>query len=342
MISDEGLIFLPNTEDTSVFYGQFKYTRDENSKVLPEMFTRPDGSTPGYVSHCNEIAHGWFLQGEGGRRKVFCFSARKVIPDPGLRGAAISPHEFGTTLDDSFESREFAPEFAVEPIIPPKSYDVQPKGKDACGSCYVKTFAYAFERTLAHFFLKSSQRSGQHVPSFRLDTDAMLVSSYSSMGCNGGYYESLTLDMTLTGIPLCGSDNDGMHCGSSRGLVYPKGFIQLQTEAEVKTLLVTNGPVLVGIFMDRDAFNPLSSDIVYDIPKSTESQNPEWDYINHGIVITGWGTTIGGVDFWTTYNSWGFEAKIQRGPDHDWYLKYAVAVLPDLSRGALPEIFQPQ
>lgn len=326
VVADEGMVVRVGNRDSTVFYGQFKYSVDPSVDSSQRVkYTLPDGRTPGYISNCNALSRGWALVGSGEKRTVFCLIGRRVDHSgPELRGSIISPHT-RTLMPRHWSESHYPVEFQVTPYIKPRQYDIQPK---SCGSCFVLTFAFAFERILSH---KLSTLGVGDTPPMRMDTEFMLQSSFSSRGCDGGYYESLILDLTVTGIRLCDNAGADSACNPSSALVFPRGFVQLQTEAEVKQSLVSNGPVLVGLFLEPKIFGNFNSETVYEVPRSTHTE--EWDYINHGVVITGWGVDEAGTKFWSTFNPWGYEARLRRGDSHDWYLKYAVAILPDLCRG---------
>jgi hypothetical protein len=115
-------------------------------------------------------------------------------------------------------------------------------------------------------------------------------------------------------------------------LYYPKTFISLQTENEIKESLVRNGPVLVSVYMlQHQEVGPERIRWLRRSPKSPQSTG--WDYVNHGIVIISWGKKDAG-EYWIAYNPWGVIEHIQMGGDSEWIYKYAVSIVPDLCRGA--------
>jgi hypothetical protein len=176
-----------------------------------------------------------------------------------------------------------------------------------------------------------------------LDRESLLSCSYSGTGCDGGYFNSLTLDVSVTGIPSSGCmDKPHVHklsaatgkaqsCDSrcyerQDQLHFTKGFRELRTEEDIEHSLIHNGPVPVGIYMPT---GPIDLAEVFSIPPP-ESSTPYWTYLNHGVVITGWGTDSHGKPFWTVYNPWGMDMKIER---NSWFAKYAIEIIPDLCRG---------
>ena len=120
-------------------------------------------------------------------------------------------------------------------------------------------------------------------------------------------------------------------------VVYPKTFVELQSEDEIKFYLRRNGPVLVSVFLDVE--RGIQRDGIVSLPRGTTSGSTEWDYVNHSIVLTGWGRDEQNRKFWTAYNTWGYNMRIERGGESAWIHKHALAVIPDLCRGKLRRIF---
>jgi len=65
----------------------------------------------------------------------------------------------------------------------------------------------------------------------------------------------------------------------------------------LKMTVATIGPVAVGIDASYVSFQNYR-DGVYFEPKCTRS-------LNHAVLVTGYGTTPDGVDYWEIKNSWG-------------------------------------
>lgn len=339
----EGLIVQYSTADLTsyLFYGKFDFKRESDGfdvpaaqedvlfGDLPDVPVKPNGATPGFTCSCNMISRrGWVIvEYKNGVRHLCEFEGQKVqetenevigmqLENSGV-GASISPHV------NHEDEKDFIGKFR-------NFDDRRDKQPPNCGSCFVYAFAYAFENSIAWIL---SQLSGINPPidfhnevkNWNLDRTAMLESAFSSEKCKGGFFESLTFDMITTGIPLIPLGET-----SKQDRVYPKRLVQLQSETEIMHYIETNGPVLVGVFMDKQS-NPGT---IVHLPRGSPNNDPYWDYLNHGLVITGWGTEEG-EKFWTAVNSWGMEMRIHRGEDSKWFYKYAVAVVPDFCRGKL-------
>ena len=345
----EGLIVQYNTDQTSyLFYGKFDFKRESHGfdvsaaqedvpfADLPDVPVTPNGATPGFTCSCNMISRrGWVIvEYKNGVRHLCEFEGQKEqqtenevigmqLESSGV-GASISPH-----VNDENE-KEFVGKFR-------KFDDRRDKQPPNCGSCFVYAFAYAFENSIAWRLSQLSASIDFHneVMKWNLDRTAMLECAFSSEKCKGGFFESLTFDMITTGIQLLApGETSTPQCGKhddEEDRVYPKRLVQLQSETEIMHYIETNGPVLVGVYMEKP---PNGGEIVH-LPRGSPNNDPYWDYLNHGLVITGWGKTDSEVHFWTAVNSWGMEMRIHRGEDSEWFYKYAVAVVPDFCRGKL-------
>ena len=305
-IADEGLVLLLSGHEPKVFYGHFGYVQEITSVTGP--FTLPDGSTPGFTSQCNRIPHGWMINRV--TSTLHCFSAEQlshssqfqppkpVTPHPSLRSATPASYRI--------------PNWELAPSSPSHLH-VQ----GSCGSCFVLSFAYAFERIIKSEYLHS------HIPHSPvvLDRESILSCSYSNQGCSGGFFPALALDLMVTGAPLSGcldnspedqlsyTTNNAQQCDktcySENSLYYTAGYSELKSEAEIMKFLIQHGPVPVGVYMTQEHHVDLMSGIdkIIDLPNNDHPVDG-WDYINHGLVIIGWGTS-GEGKYWDVYNPWG-------------------------------------
>ena len=346
MVYDEGLVIRIDGLSPRVLYGQFEYAALPGA-VRRSPFVEPDGTTPGYESHCSVIPSGWVIRHQpDGSTTTSCFTARQTSNeevDIGTDAVAIRPHlRVRSPLPDSF---------AIP--IPANIYSHRQSSK--CGSCYVLAYAFAFERTLMTHYT----RIAGEPTTIQLDREAMLACSYSAKGCDGGYFSSLSLDLSVTGVPSTGcqdippfplsvtagkAQTCNRECYSDKStLFYTKGFVELQSEEEVMRFLQTNGPVPVGINVrNRSHADYSSSSEVYEVVRVPGvDREPTWDYVNHGVVFTGWGVdTATGVHYWTAYNPWGHQMKIKRGEGQEWITKYAVGIVPDMCRGRMRALLE--
>lgn len=340
-IYDSGLVFQLGPDDGRILYGNFDFEPVDKSNLnLRAGFVTADGATPGFRSLCGRISHGWVVNAD---KSMSCFTAKreyyllevmKVVPSS-LRLAGI-----GVRNDKEFRGPWTGVEFGL------------PVQGSNCGSCFVFALAYALERVGTSRALAEAgqDESVAKTPLFTLDREAMLTCAYSSQGCDGGYFSALSLDISYTGAPVVGvkrscviKETDEGVLGKARGcdfencfkeesgLVFTKSFRELDSEEEIMESLKRNGPVLLGVNLKAGSSMHENTDgIVVVDPIPGGPQNEGWDYINHGLVITGWGDT-----FWHAYNPWGYMMKIARGEDHAKLSKYATEVIVETERGFL-------
>jgi hypothetical protein len=348
-IYDEGFIINVGDSSKRIFYGQFAYEPIEGFPKQ-EKYVRPDGSTPGFRSDCAAVPFGWVLtRSEDGRTELACFSASKVREPPMVSCALenvfpVLPHlRSETSAPASFTSK-----FSIHQTLHRQG--------NKCGSCFVLAFAFAFERTLMNRYMAITGTSSTELL-FNVDREALLSCSFSGTGCDGGYFSSLALDVSYKGVPSSGcmdtisEDKLSYYTGQaqacrnecfkdSANLHYTKGFIHLQSEAEIEWFLQNHGPVPIAIYIP-ESDTSIHSDRVYTVTRPS-FVSEYWDYLNHGVVITGWDTDTSGIKYWTVYNPWGFEMKIQRGPGHDWIARYAIGIVPDVCRGYIYSKLSPE
>ncbi len=307
-IHDEGLIFQADNLVPAVYYGHFGY---DNGRSV-----------------CDVIPHGWVVaQTHNAAPMLFCFSAKRI--DVAVHASTpfgvIAPISSTPLTSESFLVANWS--------LSPSELDQFAQGR--CGSCFALGFAYAFERVLMKLL------PGRKI---LLDREALLACSYSTQGCGGGWYSSLTLDTMITGIPVAGCMQPGISAqsGVSQGclfydqnsscysdpstLFYPSGFVELQNQAGIKKFLVESGPVLTSV-VSSNLTDPLSNPEQRPVDGAV-------DPVTHGVVIIGWSEDQEGNALWDVYNPWGAFATVAR---HETGLveRNAVGVTPDLTRGAL-------
>ena len=95
--------------------------------------------------------------------------------------------------------------------------------------------------------------------------------------------------------------------------------------------LVNNGPVPVAI----DS-SPEGTRRAAPRDESGQSIEPVWEYVNHGVVLTGWNKDKEGT-FWTAYNPGGGEMKLYWSK---YDAKQAIGIRPDLTRGLIAEMLK--
>ena len=332
LVYDEGLVIKTAMSRRMTFYGRFDYALDPNFKGTPEKFVTIDGRTPGYVSRCDSIKIGWMLSAD--HSEVRCFSAKRTKVGT-ARGPLVISRSLLTTEKD----------FRAPFTDPPSGLGNQGN----CGSCFVWAFAYAFERILRSHYARLNPGSPTVASQFQLDREAILSCSYSGTGCDGGYFSNLTLDVSYLGAPEHGCmDSVASDLSSVTGrakscsrtcyqdpskLNFPDTFHELSSEADIMHYLKTNGPVPVGIYLpELINLSNIKRDRIYELERVTPDRG-YWDYLNHGVVITGWGENVQREKYWTVYNPWGVKMMIARGGANRWIARHAIAIIPDLCRG---------
>jgi hypothetical protein len=343
------------------FYGKFKYKGigkearqvHEHNQAGDNEPVKRSGETPGFESDCNVIERGWVLVESADGHRHQCFFN-------GKRTGGTGDRVLRDMTDQMVKNHEQTPPVADKPVTEfmdkfrphDDTRDTQPT---ACGSCFVYVLAYAMENSIAwklsDWLHPSEQKKkrDEFFKSWNIDRNQMLKDAFSSEQCDGGFFESLALDMMSVGMlllsPLKSAPATPLVDNLDR--VYPKRIVQLHTEKEIMDMLRTNGPVMIGV--DMGPQDPRNFDAIVDFPVDNSADAPKipnWDYLNHGIVITGWGTKkVNGkptTPFWTVYNPWGpdYAKKIKRGGGFERFYKYAVAVVPDFCRGYLLNYLQ--
>ena len=361
MIYDEGVVIqLVSDDSTIILYGQFEYEEDPKFQGLKYSWVRQDGSTPGYVSNCNKIPRGWAIHRDRSGTTTSYFVGTKAVSrrEEGGRSGWFSwvPWIYETVANAWTSGRRgLSPVTLLNENLPSEALKQTSQGD--CGSCFVLAFAHAFEVTLKRKLGGLSQTTNggslepDHAHSFsiKLDREAMLSCSYSSQGCNGGYYQSLALDLMVTGIPVSGCMDTDLHRLSSRlnkaqqcdahcykdstELYYPAGFVELRTQERIEEWIREVGPVPVAINLPN---SPVVGMVEID-----NTVKGSWNFVTHGVVILGWGQE-GGVPFWEVYNPWGGEMglmKIRRSERDGVLEQYALGIKVDLCRGASAQSF---
>ena len=96
--------------------------------------------------------------------------------------------------------------------------------------------------------------------------------------------------------------------------------------------LISHGPVPVAIYMTQAHHADLhSKNDIITLPNTPPKNG--WDYINHGVVIIGWGISEQ-EKFWEVYNPWGGKdtfARIKR--DNGIIERNAIGIKVDTCKG---------
>jgi hypothetical protein len=368
MIYDDGLVI--HLGDARILYGHFGYkATTDPPKPEEEGFVTAEGTTPGFESECGAVLYGWVINKD---ESLSCFTAKRVdyITDTGsskgllLRRSnsmqGVKPLLAGIS---EVSAKNAVDEFTSKWTKQVTHSEVQ---GSKCGSCFVFAFAYALERIASKEYLTRIDKTSESgEPPLSLDREVMLSCAYSSQGCNGGYFNSLSLDISYTGARLV--DISSQDCLTPKGnnalstdtgkakecdfskcfinkskLIYTKGFRELHSDEEIMESLRRNGPVLVGVRMALKSADT-SREKIYEVdPFPGRGRNEGWDFIDHGLTITGWGEDSPDQQFWHVFNPWGTMMKIARGKGHERIAKYAMEVILDTSRGFFKPIAKEQ
>ena len=219
--------------------------------------------------------------------------------------------------------------------------------KASCGSCYaLATISMLEARFRIHECEKllkiygrgqsnySTKDALDILKKFRISVDHVIECSYYNQGCDGGYsfivskffneFEIYTDECFTPKINACYQTScketapfknykftvtDYFYVGGSYG----------KTEAKnLKMELYKNGPIVVSF--EPDDYLSYYSGGIYEPPEeelkkmkfkypSPDNGNlPEWQKVDHSVVLTGWGTEIvkgEKVEYWKLQNSWG-------------------------------------
>ena len=171
-----------------------------------------------------------------------------------------------------------------------------------CGSCW----AHAASEVLSDRFCIASNRTVDVV----LSPQEMVSCDYFDMGCNGGI---LTLSWTYLRIfgiasdscqpyksyngtvPSCSIFKKSCEDGSTYRKYKAKNFYYLLTINQIKTNILSSGPVETGFSVYSDFLNYKSG--VYKRQSNSMLGG-------HAVKIVGWGLE-NGVEHWIVANSWG-------------------------------------
>ncbi len=95
-------------------------------------------------------------------------------------------------------------------------------------------------------------------------------------------------------LPACRENRTGLSA-------FFKGFLNVpaRDEKALMEAVHTHGPIAISIDAAPETFKFYAEGVYYD-----EACHIDEDHMDHAVVLVGYGTTPGGVDYWLVKNSW--------------------------------------
>ena len=215
----------------------------------------------------------------------------------GLRGMNFHlthtlPNGDVSALPDAFDARESWPS-CVHPI----------RDQQSCGSCW----AFAASEVLSDRFCIASNGDVDVV----MSPQDLVSCDKNDLGCNGGYLDRSWSYLVNTGIvsdecyPYTSGSGSTGTCNVSTGKCAngtsqfkkykASAFKTYSSVEEIKTDLMTNGPIETGFLVYQDFMSYKGG--VYKKSSNTLLGG-------HAVKVVGWGNE-NGTDYWIVANSWG-------------------------------------
>lgn len=193
----------------------------------------------------------------------------------------------GTTLPEEVDWRQ-------------KGAVTEVKNQGECGSCWAFSATGAIEGAMA-------LKNGTNIVNSLSEQNLLDCSSkYGNMGCDGGMMDDAFeyvkdnngLD-TEESYPYMGKADKCQFKNETVGATV-LGYKDLQQgdEEQLKIAIATIGPISIGIDAGLWSFQLYESGVYYD----------EWcsnKYLDHGVLLVGYGTDEKHGDYWLVKNSWG-------------------------------------
>lgn len=245
----------------------------------------------------------------------------------GLETYKLGMNKFGDLTEE-----EFAAEFLNEDMsymetdsmngsayLPPANLGVLPANVDwrsrgavvtrvvnqgTCGACYAISAAGALE---SHIFLKGGNLvalSSQQI------VDCSYNYIYKNKGCKGGFLDKTFQYIKDYGLlpeeeyPYIAKNDWRLGCRYNRAKVIGRsaGYMNLPKgdEAALAVAVANAGPVAIGMQSKYSNLRFYKSGIHF-------STRCDHKFIDHAMVVVGYGTSPDGGDYWLVKNSWGQE-----------------------------------
>lgn len=172
------------------------------------------------------------------------------------------------------------------------------KNQKNCGCCYAFATIGALE---GHHFVKTG-----HLLSLSEQNIVDCSGLYGNFGCEGGTLENSFNYIRDHGIcteksyPFHSSDFFDCKSSVKKTNVTIKGYkiVLSGNEKELQAALVTHGPISVAIDADHNSFHHYKDGIWHEPECSSE-------FLNHGVLLVGYGTDEFERDYYILKNSWG-------------------------------------
>jgi len=207
--------------------------------------------------------------------------------------ATTDTNEANLLTASDFDTKIEAP-YSVDLRSNPCMPDIKNQGQ--CGSCW----AFAAVTPLEWQYCV---KYGHKVPL----SEQQLVDcsqSFGNNGCNGGLYTNAWVYLKSSGglestaaYPYTAMDGLCQFYKSKVIAQISAAYYTYKYDEAMKTAVAQIGPISVALFANSN-FMSYHSGVFYDPTCST-------DFINHGVVIVGYGTDNVGGDYWIVRNSWG-------------------------------------
>ncbi|KFB44224.1 AGAP011828-PA-like protein [Anopheles sinensis] len=166
--------------------------------------------------------------------------------------------------------------------------------------------AEEFRRTMLGFKPMDNTFKGRKL--MDLSEQNLVDCSKRNTGCNGGYparaYEDIIAKRGInleSDYPYQGQQNDQCKFNPSRVAATVKRYYNVRSdEKALMEVVATKGPVSI-VIRSKDSLQFYKSGVYYEAVCPWKDRNASY----HAMLVVGYGTTSGGVDYWLVKNSWG-------------------------------------